>query len=326
MVSKKEIKRIKEFCGSWVRGDFSLKRLGGQTNTNWLLEFPSGKFFVRLPWEREDVVNRKVEGKNILAITRNRVLRKITPRFFLYVLNKRNILNPKDHKRYDAPNGTMVAEYIDGEEFTFSHFRKPLYQKKLARMFCVFHKSNVQFVNSYNVFRDEIQKYRVAAKKHDISKLADSKTVAFFERVEREAEQALPSLQEGISTHNDFIFQNFLVDKKGKLYLLDFEYAGFNKKGGISYDYGFLFADNLFRKPAMTKDLFETFLRVASTVYKKKLDRRQIYWAALAALLVQFWWGMVRYFGVASLKEKKYFKEYVQKRMRGASKLVRFLE
>jgi len=95
----------------------------------------------------------------------------------------------------------------------------------------------------------------------------------------------LPFLQKGVSTHNDFIFQNFLIGKNGKMYLLDFEYAGLNEKGGILYDFGFLFADNLFRTPPINQVLFEKFLKIVDKVYKRFLQRNQIYWSAIAATL-----------------------------------------
>jgi thiamine kinase-like enzyme len=142
---------------------------------------------------------------------------------------------------------------------------------------------------------------------------------------ESKAERELPSLQKGISTHNDFIFQNFLIGKDKKIYLLDFEYAGLNKKGGIHYDFGFLFADNLFRKPKMTQKVFEEFLVVVDRTYQKKLNREEIYWSAIAATLVQVWWGILRYFSVPP-KERAYFQDYVQNRIRGITKLKKELK
>lgn len=304
---------------------FSVKKAGGQTNRNFIITVKEKKFFVRLPWE-SNVLDRAIEGKNILALSRNKKVQRILPKYYKYILSKKNVLDLKDKRRYDLSDGTMVSEFVDGREFTLADFSKPLYQRKLAQMLHVFHASGVRFANEYNVFRDEIKKYRLAAKKYNISRFADSKTVASLEQIEKEAEQALPVLRNGISTHNDFIFQNFLIDKRGKLHLLDFEYAGFNKKGGIAYDFGFLFADNLFRKPAMTQKLFEKFLDSIDKTYKRKLNRSHIYWAALAALLVQFWWGQVRYFSVKSAKERRYFKQYAEERMQGIFDLFQYLE
>lgn len=299
---------------------FRAVRVGGQTNRNYTVEFQGKKFFVRLPWNRGDVVDRTTEGKNILALARSKKLSRILPRYYSYILKKKNILGPKSKGRFDVPDGTMATEFLKGKELTMRMFRKQSCQTSLARMFHTFHSSRVRFKNSYNVFEDEVRKYRKKAMKLPLEKFLDKATISQLLLYEREAEGKLQNLKNGVATHNDFIFQNFLVAPAHQTYLLDFEYAGQNKKGGILYDFGFLFADNLFRKSAITRPLFERFLRVADKIYKKKLDREQIYWSAIAATLVQVWWGILRYFSV-SPKEQLYFKEYAQRRIMGIEKL-----
>jgi hypothetical protein len=96
-------------------------------------------------------------------------------------------------------------------------------------------------------------------------------------------------------------------------------------RAGMYYDFGFLFADNLFRRPRITKDLFEQFLSVADKVYGKKLDREQIYAAAQAVIVMQFWWGILRYFSVSTKKEKQYFAAYIRSRAQKAQELARSL-
>lgn len=302
---------------------FRAVRAGGQTNRNYVVEFGKKKFFVRLPWE--GVIDRDVEGANVARIAQNQKLKAILPKYFLYILRKSNILNPKDKRTFSVPDGTTVAEYIAGKEFNIAMFREKKYQQALAKMFYTFHTSGVRFVNPYNVFRDEIDKYRLTAKKLSLARLVSANRVTLLEQIEKEAEKKLLSLTKGTPTHNDFLFQNFLLGKDKKVYLLDFEYAGLNKKGGIFYDFGFLFADNLFRKPTVTKELFERFLVVADGVYKKKLDREQIYWAAVAATLVQIWWGVLRYFSVPDI-EKPYFRDYTETRIRGISEVAKILK
>ncbi len=127
----------------------------------------------------------------------------------------------------------------------------------------------------------------------------------------------------GLKNDSDFLFQNFLLGDNDRFYLLDFEYAGMNERGGILYELGYFFADNLFRKPAITKELFEEFLRVAEKVYKRCFDRKQIYWLALAVPVMQIWWGLLRYFSVKTTKEKKYFKDYILRRAEGIEFLFR---
>ena len=325
MPKQQDLQFIYRLHPEWNKKTVKVKEAGGQTNRNYIVIFKEKKFFVRLPWERGDVVDRKTEGKNILALFRSRKLKGILPKYYSYILNKKNILAPRSKKAFDVPDGTMVAEFVGGREFTIRDFHQKKQQEALAQMFCAFHKSGVRFANSYSVFRDEIRKYRKKARSLPLKRFLDRKTISQLLVLESKAEQNLPSLQKGISTHNDFIFQNFLIGKDKKIYLLDFEYAGLNKKGGIPYDFGFLFADNLFRKPKMTKALFEQFLWIADRAYRKKLDREQIYWSAIAATLVQVWWGILRYFSVP-IKGRPYFKDYVARRIRGISKIFNDLK
>lgn len=301
----------------WKPSTIRVKRLGGQTNRNFLVKYQKEKSFVRLPWERADMIDRMVEGKNVMALARNKKLASIIPKYYIYILKKRNILAPKSNDVFDVPDGTTVTEFIEGKEFTFRMFQQKKYQEVLAKALHAFHASGVRFVNPYDVFRDEIEKYRLEATKHQSQKLLDENAVQKLLKIEKEAKQKLLVSKRGISTHNDFIFQNILVAKSNRLYLLDFEYAGLSMRGGAYYDLGYLFAGNLFRISPITKKSFENFLAVADRVYGYHLDREQIYAASLATVLVQFWWGLLRYFSVDTKKEKGYFAKYVQDRVRG---------
>jgi len=309
----------------WNRKTIRVKRAGGQTNRNYVVEHKKKKFFVRLPWETH-VINRTIEGQNILALSKNKKLVSILPKYHAYVLNKKNILNPKERDVFDVPDGTVVADYIEAREFTAKDFTVKESQKTLAKTLCIFHESGVRFVNKYDVFADEIAKYRIAAQKHNTRECVDDAVIAFFKNAEKQAKKKIVLTTKGIGTHNDFIFQNFLLDKKGKVYILDFEYAGMNMRGGRYYDFGFLFADNLFRRPVITKKTFEEFLSVADTMYKKKLDREQVYATVSAVIVMQFWWGIVRYFSVQTKKEKHYFAEYIKVRAKKAEDLLRNLQ
>lgn len=326
MKVEKDIKLISRLNPDWQPKKIKVKRAGGQTNRNWIVEYKNQKFFVRLPWERSDVVDRKVEGNNIFALSRNKKVRQILPKYFVYIYKGRNILKPKSREIFELPDGTMMAEYIPGKLFKTSLFWKKRYQEMLVKMFYIFHTSGVRFSNKYNVFRDEIEKYRLIAKKFPTGQLINPRIIEKLEIIEKEAREKLPFSKRGISTHNDFILQNFIIGKNNKIYLLDFEYAGLNQKGGILYDFGFLFADNLFRKPKVDQVLFEKFLKVADKVYKKPLDRSQIYCSAVAATLVMFWWGLIRYFSVKDQKEKKYFKDYILRRAKGIDYLFKFIQ
>lgn len=319
----KDIKLILQLNKDWRLDNIKIKKAGGQTNRNYIVEFKNKKYFIRLPWE--GVIDRAVEGKNILALNRCQKLKEILPAYYIYILKRKNILNSKSKEIFNLPDGTMLTEYIQGRIFRGSLFKIKEYQEKLARMFYVFHSSGVRFANKYSVFRDEIKKYRLAVQKYPIKNIINSGIIESLNKIETEAKTKIPATKEA-AAHNDFIFQNFIVGEDGRIYLLDFEYAGMNGKGGILYDFAFLFADNFFRKPKINKALFEKFLKVADKIYNYHLDRKQIYWLAIAVFVMQIWWGLIRYFTVQSSKEKRYLKDYILKRTRIISKIYLFLK
>lgn len=308
----------------WNTKTIRITKAEGQTNRNYIVEHKRKKFFVRLPWE-SNVIDRAIEGKNIFALANNKKLASVLPTYYCYVLRKKNILDPRDTNVFLVPDGTMIASYIEGKEYSLELFKKEKYQKLLAKACYAFHASGVRFVNTYDVFRDEIQKYRIAGEKYPLQEITDIETITAFKKLEKQAKKKLLPLKRSMPAHNDFIFQNFLLGKNNTVYLLDFEYAGLSMRGGVYYDFGFLFADNLFRRPRMTTDLFEQFLSIADKIYKKKLDRGQIYAAAQAVVIMQFWWGILRYFYVETKKEKQYFKKYVQARGQKIPELAKTL-
>ena len=313
----KDIDLIYKLNKEWQSG-IKVQKAGGQTNRNWIVEHKKEKFFVRLPWERTDIVNRKVEGKNILALTRCRKLRSVVPNFFLYILNKRNILNPKE--KYDFPDGTMIMEYIEGKDINGKDLENPKTQRALVRALHSFHTSGVKFVNTYDVFRDEVSKYRRKAKKYPVNRLLAEEKIKKIEYIEKKAKEKLP-LGGKLSTHNDLIFENLRISQDGKIYILDFEYAGFNIRNGLHYDLGIILGGNLFYSRSIEFRIFEEFLNKAKKKYKRKLDDKKIYCGALTNVLVMFWWGIVKYFSSKTQAEKKYFKAYILKRAKGIEEL-----
>jgi thiamine kinase-like enzyme len=314
----KDINLIYKLNKEWQTDNIKVQKAGGQTNRNWIVEHKKKKFFVRFPWERTDIVDRKVEGNNILALTKCRKLRGVVPNFFLYILNKRNILNPKE--KYDFPDGTMIMEYIDGKDINGKDLENPKVQNALIKALHAFHTGSVKFVNIYDVFRDEVSKYRKKAKVYPLSRLLAKERIKKIENIEKKAKEKLP-LGGKLSTHNDLIFENLRLGRDGRIYILDFEYAGFNIRNGLHYDLGIILGGNLFYKKPIKIKTFEEFLKKAKKIYKKDLDDSKIYYGALTNILVMFWWGIVKYFSSKTRAEKRYFKDYVLRRAMGIEKL-----
>lgn len=107
------------------------------------------------------------------------------------------------------------------------------------------------------------------------------------------------------------------------MYLVDFEYGGFNTRQGLHYDFGTLLGDNLFQRYPMTPELFEKIMALADKVYKQEFSRELIYYGALANSLVMSWWGLVRYFSVETQGEKKSLLIHILKGARSIEELHR---
>jgi len=319
----KDIELISKLNKDWQLGKIKVKEIKGHTtNRNWIVEYKKKKFFVRLPWERSDIVNREVEAKNVLVLAECQKFKGVVPRFFLYVFKKRNILDSKE--KIDLSDGTMVMEYIEGKDIDGKDLEKSKIQDALLQSLYAFHSSGVKFANVYDIFRDELEKYRKKAKKYPIEKILSKNGIKKIEKIEKMVKGKM-ALGGGLSTHNDLIFTNLRLGRDGKIYILDFEYAGYNIREGLYYDLGIILGGNLFYKKPITFETFGQFLKKAEKKYKRKFDDEKIYCGALANVLVMFWWGMVKYFSSKTKTEKKYFKDYILKRARGIELLYKMV-
>lgn len=321
---KKDIEFICRLNRDWKPNNVRIKRAGGQTNRNYIVEYKNKKFFVRLPWERRDIVDRKIEAENILALAKTENLKGILSKYSFYIFKGKNILS-RGNDFFDLPDGTMMTDYIEGRDINGRDLEKPKIQVALLKALCLFQTSRVRFANVYDVFRDEILKYKKAAKKYPIENLLSKKKLKEIEKIEREAKKEFP-LGGRISTHNDLIFENLRLGKNSKVYLLDFEYGGLNIRQGLYYDLGIVLGGNLFQENPIKIKNFEEILKKAQQIYKRRLDKNKIYWGALINVLVMFWWGMVKYFSSVTKEEKTYFKNYVLKRVLGIKFLYKFIE
>lgn len=310
------------FNKGWLPGRIKLQKAGGQTNSNWFLTYKRRRFFVRLPWQKgAGIVDRTAEAGNIAALYRNRKMAGILPKCHFYIFKKRNIVAPKTAKRFDLADGAAVFERIDGRDINGRDLEKPKIQEALLKTIFAFHASGVKFVNEYDVFRDEIAKYKNKAKKYPLSKLVDRAEIEKIEAIEKEMKKKLP-MAGAVATHNDLIFENLRLGKNNKVYLIDFEYAGFNVRSGLYYDLGILLGGNLFQKNPMTLPIFEQTMQKAEKIYGQKLDRQKIYAGAITNILVMFWWGLVKYFSSENPRDKKYFASYVKKRAKKVKGLL----
>lgn len=318
MVTDNELEVLYRFNKDWAPAGISIERAGGQTNRNFIVTSDEERVFVRLPWERSDIVNRGIEGRNILALSQNEKISSVIPRYQIYILGRRNILDSRSPE-FNLPDGSMATSYIGGSQLNGDILRERAVQRALIDSLHTFHTSGVHFVNHYDVFRDEVIKYREGAGKHN-EEIVPKETVEQVKNVERRAMEKLP-LGGGISTHNDLILENLILGRDGKVRIIDFEYSGYNIRSGLQYDIGILLGGNMFYDKPVTFDAFEAILDTAGRVYREPLNREQIFYGALTNVMVMFWWGIVRYFSVEKQDEKVYFRKYVEDRARGIQNL-----
>src|SRR3989344_8773222 len=90
---KQDLELIYSLHRNWPREDIKVKKIGGQTNRNYLVQYKNKRKFVRLPWEASDIVDRKVEAGNILALAKSKKLAEILPKYYLYCFRGKNILS-----------------------------------------------------------------------------------------------------------------------------------------------------------------------------------------------------------------------------------------
>jgi len=64
----KDLKLICRLNKDWQPDKIRVKRAGGQTNRNYFVQYKDKRFFVRLPWERTDIVDRKIEAKKYFCL------------------------------------------------------------------------------------------------------------------------------------------------------------------------------------------------------------------------------------------------------------------
>ena len=325
MNQKKDIEQICLLDKKWRSGNIKVERVGGQTNRNYKVKHKNTLMFVRLPWEDTEIVDREIEAKNTTALARNKKLAKILPKYYLYILRGKNILKPKERTTYDLPDRAMVMEYIEGKDIDGRDLERTKIKKALLKTLYLFHTSGVKFTNSYDVFRDEISKYKRKAKQYPIDELISKKKIKIIEGVEEIMKEKLP-LGGAVSTHNDLIFENLRLGKTGRVYLLDFEYAGFNIRNGLHYDIGIILGGNLFQKNPIKIKTYEEILKMTPRIYRRGFDSYRAYCGALTNILVMFWWGVVKYFSSDNRSEKTYFKKYVLERVKGIKFLFDIIE
>ncbi|MGI6094888.1 MAG: phosphotransferase [Lachnospiraceae bacterium] len=180
---------------------------GGMTNMNFFVKFRGKKYILRIAGAGTDVmIDRKSEQHNgALASALG--------------------LNPPT-VYFDAETGVKITEFIEGAETLHpktAHLEINI--KETTRILKELHQSDMKQYGSFQV-QTEYEKYK--------RKIDEIHGVYYpgFEEMDAWFYWMMNRLEEiGLDRcpcHNDLVAENFIKDRNGKMYLIDWEYSGYN--------------------------------------------------------------------------------------------------
>lgn len=190
-----------------VSGYREIKRLGGLTNHTYQVELEDGQVYVvRLPGEgTEELINRIDE--------------KISTELACGLGIDAEML-------YFGASGEKVTRYIDGAQtLSAESFRDSDILRKVAQAFRVLHTCGADTHIPFDVFE-------MAA---GYEMIIHNNSVPIFDYYDEVKAQVMKIRSyvgsdkiAAVPCHNDPLCENWVLDRNGKLYLIDWEYAGMN--------------------------------------------------------------------------------------------------
>lgn len=328
--TEREIALICRLRDNWTAKNITATKMGGKTNRNFRVQDNEGDWFVRIPYEGVEIVDRAVEAQNLQALKECEKLQSLVPVCYVYILGNSNVFSPSRSKAINLPDGTAVIQYLEGRELNIELLHKEEAQDALVNTLHRFHTSGVCFTNEYMPLRDEAEPYKKQAQHKPFFELLPSNSVLEeILKVEKIVESYLLKncSRDRLSTHNDLNFGNLWLVKNGTIKLLDWEYAGLNICGGLYYDFGTLLGENFIRREGrepISTEIFNQILKKAATIYGQELEVEKVYYCALANVLVTFWWAIMQYFNVPQ-KEKASYALLVPERISELRRIFSFV-
>lgn len=203
----KNIEIVKEKFNSVVKESIDcIALVGGMTNDNYKIQTFKNVYFVRLPGVGTDsMIVRENEPYNV------RQIQKLD-------IDAPNIL-------LDSINGFKITEFIPNS-VTFSErtARLPQHLKMVANLLRKLHESEVKFKNKFD-FIENLRNY--------MSYLKNPITYKNYDQIYELLHILVNRLNSDFTyceapCHNDLVPENFLLNEKNKLFLIDWEYSGQN--------------------------------------------------------------------------------------------------
>ena len=217
---KKLIKQKIEKLLSKEEEIVSVEKLGGMTNNNYLVETTDRKFIVKFFGKgTEKLINRIAEKNNLEKL--------------------RDLELDVENYIFDINEGIKVNEYIENATTFDAHYIKTK-NKEVAEILQKVHGSGKELEGEFKIF-DEIKKYE------DL--IQGEIKYAYYDKIRDKVFGLQSHLEEiGIdrkSCHIDLVPENFIEDKNGRVYLIDWEYSSMNDP---MWDLAALFIESNYRK------------------------------------------------------------------------------
>lgn len=194
------------FPGKDISGA-TITRMGGMSNKNFKVTLSGRSYVLRVPGNgSEGMVERSDEEFNAMEACRLGVSPPI--------------------RYFNSGTGVKLADFIeDAETLNAATVQRHDNMRSIARIYRTIHDSRIRLKNEFNIFR-EIEKYDRLIEK------SGARMYSGWERVRERAmrlEQRLNTLGVDLRPcHNDALYENFIKDPQGRIYLIDWEYSGMN--------------------------------------------------------------------------------------------------
>jgi len=185
--------------------DILVDRLGGQTNSNFLITVDGARYVLRIAGVgTETIINRKNDAANSQVASEIGVSTKV-----LFV---------------DESTGVMLREYVDGVPLEIEDFRNPEKIEHAARAIKAVHESNRIFESRFDIL-EKLDEYEAM-----VRNAGGPVPIDYFEQAKLSdgARRMMKNFPVDLRPcHNDLVAPNFL-DVGNRFLVLDWEYSGMN--------------------------------------------------------------------------------------------------
>lgn len=231
-----------------------ITKIGGMSNKNFRVDVNGRSYVLRVPGNgSEGMVERASEEFNAAEACRIGI-------------------NP-EIRYFNPSSGVKLADFIlNAETLNAATIQRHDNMRKIAAIYDTLHNSHIRLKNEFNIFK-EIEKY---------DRLMEKAGAEMYEGWE-EVRPRVMALEHHLNTlgvdlkpcHNDALYDNFIKDPEGRIWLIDWEYSGMNDPMA---DFAALFIEAGFEKENEDYILDKYFRGEVPANAREKILCYQILW------------------------------------------------